>query len=130
MLYDGKLFSIDPATGETRLLDKGLQMANGLCFAPDGKTLYVNESITGNVWAYQVQNGKRLGEKTLLCNVMLKPCKAYGRGAGPDGMAVDEHGNLYIAVITQGDVCIVSPDGTIIDRIFLEGRFPPHQPCL
>ncbi|MDZ7822007.1 MAG: SMP-30/gluconolactonase/LRE family protein [Candidatus Marinimicrobia bacterium] len=47
--HDGRLFRVHPETGETVWLVEGLQFPNGLCLSPDGKTLYIGESVDKNI---------------------------------------------------------------------------------
>jgi gluconolactonase len=75
--------------GDVRLLIKEMSQPNGLAFSPDGKTLYVDDSKQKNIRAFDfasdgtVRNGRVFGEEN-------EP------GGVPDGMRVDESGNLYI----------------------------------
>ena len=124
--YNGKIFRIDPATGKTEKLAEGLRMANGIVFGPGSAHLYVNESLTGNVYRYPFDRDHIAGPRELFCNVMAKPCQEYGRGAGPDGMAFDERGNLYVTVYVQGDVVVVSPSVRVVSRIPIPGGFPTN----
>jgi gluconolactonase len=77
--------------GEVRLLTKELLQPNGLAFSPDGKHFYVDDSERRNIHVYDfaadatLTNGHILGEEP------------GGKGEGvPDGMRVDEDGNLYV----------------------------------
>ncbi len=67
---------------------------NGLCFSPDEKILYVNDSNTGRklIMAYDVEaNGfPDLGTERLFCDMKGDP-----RPGAPDGMKVDIEGNVY-----------------------------------
>jgi len=121
---DGRVFRIDPATGDCSLLDRGLCFANGIAFGPSGIHLYVAETLTGNIYRYRVIDGEVRGGRELFANVMIKPCIEYGRVAGPDGMAFDIEGSLYVAVLLQRDVNILDPQGGVKDRIQTDGAFP------
>jgi hypothetical protein len=46
--------------------------------------------------------------------------------AGPDGMAFDVDGYLYVAVYGSGRVRVVAPDGVLADEIDVGGRFPTN----
>ena len=44
------------------------------------------------------------------------------RGCQPDGMTIDSKGNLYVAQATNGKICIVSPEGKILQVIQVTER--------
>ena len=96
---EGRIFRIDPETGEFDLLDRGLRFANGIAIGPHGEYLYVNETLTGNIFRYKFMSDQRVGDRELFGNVMIKPPEEFGRVAGPDGMAFDREGYLYVGVL-------------------------------
>lgn len=119
--FDGRLYEINPSTGESQVLDRGFKLTNGIAFGPGGVYLYVAETLTGNIYRYRTGQWKR----ELFGNVMIKPPMEYGRVAGPDGMAFDTEGNLYVAVIAQ-DITVLGPDGNIARHIALPGDNPTN----
>ena len=46
----GRIIEFDPATGQTRIVAKGLSFANGVALSEDEKTLFVNETGKYRVW--------------------------------------------------------------------------------
>jgi len=95
---DGTLYASDPnwgkntgqlwrigMDGKVTLEAKGLGTTNGIEVSPDGKTLYVNESVQRNVWAFPIAADGSLGEKRL-----VKKFDDHGF----DGMRCDVDGNL------------------------------------
>lgn len=125
-IVDGRLYRIDPQSGECCVLDRGLRFANGIAFGLGGDYLYVSETLTGNICRYHIVNGLNKGQRELFGNVMTKPCRDYGRVAGPDGMAFDIEGNLYVCVLVQGDVTVLQSTGAVKKRLSLEGTFPTN----
>ena len=77
--------------GTVRLLTKDLTQPNGLAFSPDGKRFYVDDSEQRNIRVYDVTpdgnltNGRVFGEE-----------KAGPQDGVPDGIKVDEGGNLFV----------------------------------
>ena len=63
--FDGRVYRIDPATGNVRQIDGGLRFTNGIAFGPDGN-LYVNETLTGMVCRYSWRDGGVLGSAGML----------------------------------------------------------------
>jgi gluconolactonase len=105
---DGQVYFTDPAFGnqqDSRELDfygvfhishrgeldvvaKSKGRPNGIALSPNGRILYVTNSDQRNVRAYDLdRNGEASNERVLISNI-----------AGiPDGIKVDETGNLYVA---------------------------------
>ncbi|MBN8831230.1 MAG: SMP-30/gluconolactonase/LRE family protein [Sphingomonadales bacterium] len=96
-----------------RVLDR-LINPNGLCFSPDEKTLYVNDSNVHRklIWAYDVEaNGMLdLGSERLFCDM-----KTDRRPGHPDGMKVDIEGNLYCT--GPGGIWVLDKDGQRLGTI-------------
>ena len=90
----GQVWQIDTAGKITRVADD-MGTTNGIEVSPDGKTLYVNESVQRNVWAFPIKADGTLGEKQL-----LKKFDDHGF----DGMRCDVDGNLYITRYGKGTV--------------------------
>jgi gluconolactonase len=118
---DGRVYRIDPKTLAIEKLTDGIYLANGLAFGPDGM-LYVAETVGGAICRYAWKDGK-LGPRQEFGNVNLR---AYDNLVGPDGMAFDTNGKLYIAVAGQGDVAVMTRDGDVMQRIQTPGVFPTN----
>ncbi len=87
--------------GELQLIAKPKGRPNGIALAPDGRTLYVANSDERNVRAYALdRHGEASGERIVVSNV----------DGPPDGMRVDEKGNLYV---TANAVAVYSPEGKL-----------------
>lgn len=104
---DGKLVKVASDLGTT----------NGIEVSPDGKTLYVNESIQRHVWAFPIAADGSLGEKRL-----LKTFPDFGF----DGMRCDVDGNLYITRHGKGTVVVLTPKGEIVREINVLGSKPTN----
>lgn len=121
--YDGRVYRIDPQTSEAALIDRGLRFTNGIAFGPDNR-LYVNETLTGNVYRYGWLDGRVSAPRELYGNV--KRPDAPPGWKGPDGMAFDKEGLLYVAVFGQGDVTVLGRDGDVVRRLETQGRLPTN----
>ena len=90
---------------------------NGIEVSPDGRTLYVNESVQRNVWAFRIERDGTLSGKRLLLKF-----PDYGM----DGMRCDIDGNLYITRHGKGTVAVVSPEGQVRREIDVLGKNPTN----
>jgi gluconolactonase len=113
---DGQLWRIDK-DGSTHLLAQGMGTTNGIEVSPDGSTLYVNESVQRNVWAFTLTPERNLTNKRL-----LRKFEDFGF----DGMRADVDGNLYITRHGAGLVAVVSPQGEVLRTIPVLGSKPSN----
>ena len=120
---DGRVYRVDIQKEEITKIDSGIRFTNGIVFGPDDY-LYVNETITGNVYRYAWENGFVVGDRELFGNVMDPDYKGGFRG--PDGMKFGTDGNLYVTVYGQGDVTVLGSDGRVLRRIKTEGSLPTN----
>ncbi len=107
----GQLWRIDRDGTVTRL-ESPMGTTNGVEVSPDEHTLYVNETVQRNVWAYDLSPAGAISDKRL---VIQFPDFAM------DGMRCDVAGNLYITRWGKGTVAKLAPDGTILQEIRLGG---------
>jgi gluconolactonase len=108
----GQIWRID-TNGAVRLLESGLGTTNGIEVSPDEATLYVNETVQRNVWAYDLSPNGEISNKRLLIQF-----PDYGM----DGMRCDVTGNLYITRWGKGVVAKLSPTGELLTEIQLAGE--------
>jgi gluconolactonase len=121
--YDGRVYRVDVESGKVNKLDTGIKFTNGIAFGPD-KLLYVNETLTGNIYRYARLTGGIAGSRTLFGNV-IRPNSPPG-WKGPDGMAFSAEGKLYVAVFGQGDVTVLDTNGSVAERIPTLGKLPTN----
>ena len=121
---DGRLYRIDIEKMSVEKLDSGLAFANGIAFGPDD-AIYVSTTLDGKVFRYGWNDGE-IGSRELFGD-LLDPAKSDVEGLrGGDGMAFGEDGNLYCAVVGQGDVTVLGRGGEVVDRIQLAGPAPTN----
>ncbi|HEY7426458.1 MAG TPA: SMP-30/gluconolactonase/LRE family protein [Gemmataceae bacterium] len=112
----GQIWRID-RDGKTSLAAEKMGTTNGIDVSPDGKTLYVNESVQRNVWAFDIGGDGSLSNKRL-----LKKFDDFGF----DGMRCDVDGNLYISRYGKGTVAMLSPKGEVLREIDVLGDSPSN----
>ena len=95
------VFRIAPDGGLTaEYRGKTSEAPNGLALSPDESLLYVTDYAAGLVRVFDVARNGSLSKPRTFVDV-----------AGPDGMAVDEAGNLFIASYDGGAIEVFAPDG-------------------
>jgi gluconolactonase len=100
-----------PMRAKLQLLIKDLPRPNGIAFSPDEKYLYVSNSEPKKFWMrYAVKP-----DGTLTDGKIFFDASSDTRPGSPDGIKVDEKGNLYGA--GPGGVWIFSPDGKHLGTI-------------
>ena len=127
---DGVLYASDPNWGEgtgqlwridrdgtTTRLTADMGTTNGVEVSPDGKRLYVAESVQRNVWALDITTGGGITNKRL-----IRKFDDFGF----DGMRCDVDGNLYLTRHGKGTVIKMTPDGEILQEINVLGAHPTN----
>jgi gluconolactonase len=104
--YQG-VYRVTP-DGTVTLLTKELERPNGITLSPDERTLYVaNSHGPRPIWmAYPVLEDGTIGEGKVFFDATEL---SKTRKGAPDGMEVDEHGNLFAT--GPGGVLVFSPLG-------------------
>jgi gluconolactonase len=107
------------ANGKLKLLIKDLTRPNGIAFSPDEKTLYIaNSDPNRKVWMrYDVAADGSVSNGRVFADVTAE--KEDGL---PDGMKVDQQGNVYAT--GPGGVWVFSPEGKHLGTIK-----PPETPA-
>jgi gluconolactonase len=91
--------------GELSLIAKPAGRPNGIALSPNGHVLYVANSDEHNVRAYDVdRNGDTANERVVISGV----------DGVPDGIRVDEKGNVYVAA---NGIAVYDPHGKLIETL-------------
>lgn len=100
----GALHLID-LDGSHRVVAEGVQLTNGLDFSPDGRTLYHADSGAKAIYVYDVLGNGDLHNRRVFASVE--------RGM-PDGLAVAENGEVWVAIVHAGQVRVFAPNGNLL----------------
>jgi len=110
------VFALDEKTGRMALIDDGLQRPNGLALSPDEKVLYVGDTATQTLWAYDIAADGSASGKRLVIDL-----KVEGLSGNVDGVRVDAAGLVYLTC--PGGICVVdSARGTLLERMAVPKR--------
>lgn len=108
---EAALYRYDP-DGSIHLMETGLTISNGLGWSPDGLTFYLTDSAPHKIYAYTfTPETGAISDRRLLIDLSHEAVE-------PDGLTVDQQGNIWSALWNGWAVACFSPTGTEI------GRFP------
>jgi gluconolactonase len=104
--------------GRLERLDEGLAFPNGVAVDPAGAAVYLAETGHNRVLRYALGPDGRPGGRTVFA--------VLEGGPGPDGMAFDVAGNLYVAHHGEGRVDVLDPQGHLLAPLQTPGRQPTN----
>jgi gluconolactonase len=111
--YSG-VYRLEPDARKLTLLTKDVPGCNGLCFSPDEKTLYVNDTGGRFIQMYDVQADGTLKNSRRFADIV-------GEEPGnPDGLKADVEGNVYCT--GPAGVHVFDSSGAYLGRI----KVPEH----
>lgn len=98
------VYSVNPETKEIRLLSTTARYPNGIGLSPDEKTLYVADTMSKVIRAYDLTADGSLENEREFCEAFTA-----------DGMTVDTDGNVWVAV--KDGIAVHAPSGERIAHI-------------
>jgi sugar lactone lactonase YvrE len=122
MAYDespgaGVLYRLELDGSCTRVLP-GLTISNGIGWSPDGATMYLADSGTRLVEAFDFNGGSGAISRRRTLVHLEQP------GVAPDGLTVDEGGGIWVALWGGGAIQRYAPDGSLLSMV----RLPVERP--
>ncbi len=109
------VFRLDPESGSLDVVCDTMEEPNGLAFSPDWSLLYIADSSLADgrgsnrhIMLFDVVEGRRLGDGRVFA--VIEP-------GVPDGLRVDEHGNVWTSA--ADGVHVIAPDGVKLGRILV-----------
>jgi sugar lactone lactonase YvrE len=86
----------------------GLTISNGIGWSPDGTTMYLSDSGTGCIDAFDFDDttGGISGRRTI--------ARITEPGVAPDGLTVDQRGHIWVALWGGGAMRCYSPGGSLL----------------
>ena len=107
----GRVFCLSPG-GELRLVLDCVPYSNGICFSPDGASVYVAATRANQVWRL---SSKLPAKGQPMVGVFLQ----LSGGLGPDGLATNEQGWLTVAQAQAGRAYVFDSLGDPIAEVRL-----------
>jgi len=98
--HNGCLMRFEP-DGAGTVIAGPFGYANGLAMSADERTLFMVESDTDRIYRFELTDGE-VGEPTIYAEPV---------GRLPDGLSLDETGNLYVACYASDEIWRIAPGG-------------------
>jgi sugar lactone lactonase YvrE len=112
MAYDespgaGTLYRLE-LDGTCTTVVTGLTISNGIGWSPSGTMMYLSDSGTSTIDAFEFDppSGELAARRTII--------EIDDPGAVPDGLTVDDRGNLWVALWNGGEVRCYTPGGRLL----------------
>ncbi|WP_251032674.1 SMP-30/gluconolactonase/LRE family protein [Bacillus sp. ISL-7] len=115
----GRVFYLPPNSKEPVLFQEGIAYPNGIAISANGQRVYISEFATNRIISVPSKNAKDARETPFVFG-------QFEGGIGPDGLAVDTEGNLYVAHFQAGEIVVLDASGFKYGTIRLpkdEGTF-------
>jgi len=113
------LFCLD-LDGKVTTVLEGVTISNGIDWSPDNRYCYYVDSGAATLYRYRFDP-----EQGMLYapEVFFRPRKA-ARASTPDGLCVDQAGNIWVAIWDGSCILQLSPEGEVLQEI----RLPVSRP--
>lgn len=112
----GSLIVLDRNNRAKTIIEKKY-FTNGIAFATDGKSFIYSETYNQQLW-------KARWNSSNLSVIHEKPWTKTDGPIGPDGIAFDKSGNLYVTVFDQSKIDVIDPNGKTINVIKIPYKRP------
>ena len=94
-----------------------LFMPNGIGLSPDGQRLYVAETPTARLWAFDIEAPGRITKQPWPSphgGTLLAGSATYQTF---DSLAVEADGRVCVATLMNGGITIISADGSVVEHL-------------
>ncbi len=107
------VYRVAPGGGSPELLvERNLfEQPNGLCFSPDERLLYVNDTVGALIRVFEVAPDGRLNAG----RVFASNIRSELEQGVPDGMKCDAQGNVWVT--GPGGIRVYAPDGDLLGTV-------------
>ena len=114
----GCVYWARPDGNEIRHVVQPMDRPNGVGLSPDGRTLYVAETLTGRLWAFDIEGPGRVrpfrGHYPGVMGRLIAGLPGYQLF---DSLAVEASGNICVATLARGAISVFSPDGALVEQV-------------
>lgn len=99
---------------------------NGIGLSPDLKTLYVAEMETARLWSYAIATPGVVHKKAFPSQSGGELVIGLGGFQRIDSLKVAASGNICISTLITGCITVVSPEGQLLDQVWMPEIYPTN----
>ena len=96
---------------------------NGIGLSPDGRVLYVAETETARLWAFDIVSPGVVTKAGFPSPHGGRIVAGLGGFQRFDSLAVDAVGNVCVATLVNGSVSVIAPDGKLLRQVAMPDMF-------
>ncbi|MCZ0736353.1 SMP-30/gluconolactonase/LRE family protein [Phreatobacter sp. AB_2022a] len=100
-----------------------LMTPNGIGLSPDGATLYVAETQTARLWAFDIVAPGEIRRQPFPSPHGGRLVAGLGGYRMFDSLAVDAEGHICVATLVEGGITIIAPDGGTVEHVPMPDRW-------
>jgi gluconolactonase len=114
----GAFYYMKPGATEVVEGHFGMLPANGIGLSPDEKTVYVAETPTARLWAFDIgAPGEVKPSEVIYRGERGRPIAGLGGYQMFDSLAVEASGNVCVATLVSGCISVIAPDGKLVEQV-------------
>ena len=114
----GAFYYIKPGMKEIVEGVFGLMPANGIGLSPDETIVYVAETPTARLWAFDLSApGTVKPREVIYRGERGRPVAGLGGYQMFDSLALEASGNVCVATLISGCISVIAPDGSIVEQV-------------
>jgi gluconolactonase len=103
--------------GDIREVIFPMEKPNGIALSADGGTLYVVETFTARLWAFEIVGPGQLNKLPWPSPHGGRLVVGLGGYHGFDGIALDSEGNICCATFLNSFITVIAPSGEILGQV-------------
>ena len=113
------MYYLKPGMKEIVEVVHGVLPANGIGLSPDENTVYIAETPTARLWAYEISEPGALKPRDV---DLSRRARQADRGPRrlPDVRTRwrwKRRGNVCVATLISGCISVIAPDGTLVEQV-------------
>jgi gluconolactonase len=114
----GAAYYMTPGGGALIDAVRGVLPANGIGLSPDETTLYIAETPTARLWAYDLAAPGEIRPRSVSYRGEAgRPIAGLGGYQMFDSLAVEASGNICVATLIAGCISVIAPDGQLVEQV-------------